>query len=291
MNTRFQPGQEPKNKLPMPDKTTLEFLYSDWKQTTKQIAEHFQVSDVTVGKWLRRQGIALRPPGIGLASRGIKPPTAAELERMIHVEHLYYREIGERYGVDQSAVMYWLDRAGVPRPVNWYDRHNNPDALAELNALYDDGMSLREIGEIHGITRIQIGKLFRDNGIQLRKDGWQGGKRFDTVSGQSVRSTYERRVADWLHEKGINFVYEPRLPFPGLSDFLVNGWYVEVWGVKNSARYALRQAEKQALYRSHCLPLIELHVHHFDRSRNNLWQRRLACCLEQVTSAPPNLSL
>lgn len=273
---RFKPGQEPKNKLPIPDKTTLEFLYCDWKQTTRQIAQHFQVSDGTVGKWLKKHGIAMRPPGPGLANRGVEPPTAAELERMIHVEHLYYREIAQRYGVDQSAVMYWLDRSGIARPVTWYDRHNNPAALAELSALYDDGLSLREIGDLHGITRIQVAKLFRDNGISLRKDGWQGGKRFETKSGILVRSTYEQKVADWLCNQTIDFVYEPRLPFSGLSDFLAHNWYIEVWGVKDSPKYKARQATKQLLYKQHHLPLIELHVHYFDNGRNGLWMRHLA---------------
>lgn len=275
--TRFKRGFAPANKLPTLDKETLQYLYHDCQLTTQQIAEHYAVSSGLVGNWLKRHHIERRAAGIGLTSRGIEAPTDAELQNMIHVQRLSYREIAEQYGVDQSAVPYWLDARGIARAQSWYDRHNNADSLAELCAMYDAGYSLDHIAERDGITKTQLTKLFKDNEITIRKDGWQGGKRFETIDGNLVRSTYERTVANWLYEQGMDYIYEPALPFSNVwrADFLANGWYIEVWGVTNSPSYKARQIAKQAAYKANGVPLIDLPVHSFAPSRNGLWERKL----------------
>lgn len=228
VSTRFQPGIEVTHAIPVPERITLEYLYCDWRLTTGQIASHFHVSNTTVGKWLRHHGIKRRRAGIGLISRGIEPPTNEQLHTMIHVERLTYREVADRFGVDQSAVQYWLDRRGIDRP---------------------------------------------------KVEGWQGGAPYQAPNGQMVRSSYEKAVAEWLHNNSLDFVYEPPLPFAGRADFLANGWYIEVWGVINSATYKARKEVKQNLYKAHGLPLIELPARSFDKKRGDPWKRRLAPCL------------
>lgn len=279
-NTRFKTGLTPHNKLPIPDKEALVYLYCDWRLTTQQIGEHYQVSNGTVSKWLKHHSISLRSAGTGLSQRGIEPPTNAELVDMIHVQNLSYREVAERYGVDQSAVQHWLDQRGINRPQSWYDRHNNKECIAELQDLYQLGLSLSEIGQSYGVTKGRIAKLFRDNNIELRQDGWQG-KRFQTTSGELVRSTYELKVANWLHDHRIDFIYEPSVPFSNKwrADFFANGWYIEIWGVTNSPDYKTRQKAKTEAYKKHGSPLIELPVHSFDTHRNSMWERHLLRCL------------
>jgi len=275
---RFQPGMEVAHKKPVPDKETLSYLYLDWKMTTAQIGEHYQASGNTVGKWLKHHGISVRPAGIGLNARGIELPSDAELQHMIHTERLTYREVGERYGVDLTAVTYWLDRAGVARHKTWHERHNNPHDLAAMQALYDDGLSMEQIGQLYGATATPVKTLFQEHNIAARNSGWSGGIRFETKDGNLVRSTYERRVANWLCDQGVEYLYEPVLPFRGLCDFLANGWYIEVWGV-DSASYKERKAIKQAQYKAHHVPLIELPFYAFDSQRKGMWERRLARCL------------
>ena len=59
-STQFKPGLVPVHQKPIPDKLTLEYLYCDWKLTTRQIGEYFQVSDVTVQNWLKFHSISAR---------------------------------------------------------------------------------------------------------------------------------------------------------------------------------------------------------------------------------------
>jgi len=282
---QFKKGQSAHNKVEVPPKHEIEQLYIDDRMTSDEIGKRYGVTGSVVRKWLQQYGIASRAPGIGLAARGINSPTDEELYDMIHVQHLYYRQVAERYGVDQSAVQHRLDVRGIERPKSWYDRHNNPESLAELKSLYDSGLSLSQIADRDGMERIQLTKLFKNNGILIRKDGWQGGKRFDTIDGHSVRSTYEQRVADWLCEHGIEYTQEPRLPFGGKSDFLANGWYIEIWGVTYSQTYKKRQAEKQAGYKAYRLLLIELTHHMFAARRNGSWMRHLEQCLKSPNAS------
>lgn len=280
--TQFAPGLVPHNKLPTPPRSELDDLYNGQGLTAEQIAIRYGVSGGAIKDWMESYGLKRRHAGVGLLARGIEPPTREQLQEMVHSQHMYYREIGELYGVDQSAVMHWLDKHGIARPQTWYDRHSNPESLSELRALYEAGWSLDEIGQRYGISRIQVGKLLRNNGVQLRRDGWQGGKRFTASDGRQVRSTYECKVADWLHDHGLNYVYEPALPFSSVwrADFWANGWFVEIWGVLNSENYKRRKEAKQEHYRAYHIALIELPVHSFHAVHNDLWKRKLSQCLQ-----------
>lgn len=269
-------GKEALNKVPVPPKDDLIKLYVEQDLNTRDVAKIYNVSDTTVGKWLKHYGIPRRYNRITLAERGITPPTAQELSCMIHEDRLTYAQVASRYGVDQSLVQVWLDRYGIERPKTWHELHNNPKDVTDMQALYEDGLSLSEIGKKYGTTKGPVGLLFKANAIPVRKDGWQG-KRFKTQRGELVRSTYELKVANWLHEQGVDYVYEPSLPFPdvGSADFLANGWYIEVWGVINSASYQARKELKRAGYAQSGAPLIEIPVHSFETGRNELWIRKL----------------
>lgn len=268
---------------------TLIALYETEKLTTVAIAERFNVSGPTVGKWLKAYGIQLRPHGIGLAARGITSPTEADLRKMIHAERLTYTQIAAKYGVDQSAVMHWLNRFNIERPPTWYDSHNTPETVKAMHSAYEAGASIDDIGQYFGgVTRTMVAKLFKAHGIALRPDGWQGGKRFICQDGHNVRSTYEKRVDDWLYSNGVDHIYEPALPFSPVhkADFFANGWYIEVWGVTKNQEYEERKERKRKLYAANNAPLIEIPFFAFAQSNRELWKRRLHQCL-----TAPNLAL
>jgi transposase len=267
-------------KPPPPE--TLVAMYEGESLPTTAIAERFNVSGTTVIKWLRDYGIRLRPNGVGLAARGITPPTEAELRQMIHAERLTYGEIAAKYGVDQSAIMHWLNKLGIERPPTWYEAHDKPEMVSEMYAAYEAGASIDDIGQHYGgVTRTMVVRLFKAHGIQLRPDGWQGGKRFVCQDGHRVRSTYECRVDDWLNENGVNHIYEPPLPFSPVhkADFFANGWYIEVWGVTKNQEYEERKQRKRDLYAANHAPLIEIPFYAFDKANRELWKRRLHQCL------------
>jgi hypothetical protein len=114
---------------------------------------------------------------------------------------------------------------------------------------------------MYGVTDKVISRLFGEYGIQPNPNGWDGGKRHACQDGHLVRSTYEQRVDDWLYRHGIEHVYEPTLPYDRRcrSDFLANGWYIEIWGVKGNAAYY------------HDIPLIELRYNHFSVPHREKW--------------------
>lgn len=265
-----------------PDSDTLRRLYVDERKTTYEIGATYGVNRVSVTRWLKKLGISVRPGGRGLANRGVPPPTAKDLQRLVHDEHRSYREIAACYGVDASAIPHWLKRHGIVLPTTWGTRYGDnaprlPD-VAQLAALYLDGLSLDEIGQRFGVSRLPIRARFKAAGIPLKRDGWDGGKRFACADGHSVRSTYERRVCDWLTEHGIGHAYEPTLPWDLRShaDFLANGWYVEIWGVTNSPRYAERRERKIAAYRANRAALVQVNHFDFASSKRGRWQRLLA---------------
>lgn len=266
----------------IPPRDTLAAMYEGERLSATKIGVRLGVSSTTVVKWLTQYGFTVRPNGIGLAARGIEPPTCEELTRMIHIDRLTYVQIAVKYGVDQSAVQHWLNKHGIERPLTWFDQHNTPETIAAMRAAYKAGASLEDIGQHWGgVARTTVVHLLKAHGVQLRPDGWKGGQRFACQDGHMVRSTYERRVDDWLHEHGVEHAYEPSLPFSPMhkADFLANGWYIEVWGVTHNEAYQERKQRKLELYAANNCPLIEIPQHAFFRQSKDLWVRRLHQCL------------
>ncbi len=276
-----------------PTAEALHDLYWTQQLSSDAIAEQFGVSRTTVKRWLRDYKIKSRPNGRGLANRGITPPTREELYRLVHEEYRSYREIATIYGVDRSAVQYWLTKHNIPKPDLWQSRRGAPTPSLpepdELRLLYSQGQSLAALARRYGIAYGTIENLCNQFDITRRPDGWDGGRRLISNDGHHVRSTYELRVDDWLASHCIAHVYEPSLPFDRRfhADFLANGWYIEIWGVIGSQRYRARQERKRTMYKVHGLPLIEIPVHAFDSAHAGLWERRLAQCLNQAATPLP----
>lgn len=270
-----------------PDTATLKRLYIDERKTTYEIGAIYGVNRVSVTRWLKKAGIVVRPGSRGLANRGVESPTAVELDRMLNVEHLGYDGVAARYGVDRSAILHWCNRLEVRRPTIWETRRRGQLApafdLAEASRLYlDEGESLRSIGHRFGVGDGMVSARFKAAGVVRRQNGWKGGARFIGADGHQTRSTYERRVCDWLTEHGVAHSYEPVLPWDRRSraDFLANGWYIEVWGVTDSAIYAERRSRKQSAYRARGAAVIEINHWDFSRQKRGRWERLLAVTLQ-----------
>lgn len=270
-----------------PGSESLRRLYIEERKTTREIGALCGVSKTHVLRWLKAEGIERRPANRGLLNRGIAEPAADDLRRMVHVEHRSYREIAAMFGVDPSAVMHWLKRHGIQRPKTWETRRagNAPvwpddDVLARR---YESGERVNDIAAEVGVSRPTVIARLKQLGVAVRRDGYDGGKRFACDDGHSVRSVYEQRVCNWLSKQGIPHAYEPRLPWDrrAKADFLANGWYVEIWGVQGSPAYAAQRARKQAAYRSHDIAMVEINHFDFSSQKRGRWRRLLA-----VTSTP-----
>lgn len=192
---------------------------------------------------------------------------------MIHEECIGLRGVAERYGVDYTAVSYWLDRHGIPRPTIWQTRRGGKPASEpteqELRGRLAAGESLRSIERDYDVTRMVLRKRCDQYGIEVQRDGWQRGRRFTAADGHEVRSTYELRVDNWLHEHGLAHELEPRYPFDRRyrADFLVANTFIEVWGVTNNPRYTQRRQWKVEQCERYGVPLIQIGGWQFAKGR------------------------
>lgn len=273
-----------KNK---PDASQLHELYTRQRMTTRAIGKRYGVAHVTIRRWLTGYGIPIRASHNGLANRGVEAPTRDELHRMIHEEHLGYDQVAARYGVDRTAIGHWLAKHSIPKPTVWDTRRRGVEPVIpsadELRTRYEAGERLEDLAVGTGVSGSTIAEVMRAAGIPIRPDGWNGGRRWTCTDGHLVRSVYEQRVDDWLTAHGHPHTVEPRLPFDARSraDFLVEGLYIEVWGVTGSASYDSRKARKKAQYAHHGLRLLELPAWAFGKAT---WRNKLAATLGTATT-------
>lgn len=286
-----------------PDKEILQDLYEFQHLTSHQIAPLYGTSKTQVLRWLRSYDIPLRLPGIGMVAKGKYKPTQEELHELIHGQYLCYREIGQMFDVTKECVGYWVKAYGIPAPNPWAARKggNLPKlpTREEFLELYEQGWSVARIGAFLDIPVDTLFTFCHKQQIEMRGTGFNGGNKFTCKDGHTVRSIYEQRVDDWLLEHGIEHVYEPLLPFDRRyrADFLANGWYIEIWGIRTTSvhvdphmenqslgrhvntKYIQRHLRKLEQYKEQGLPLIEIYENHFDSRRNALWVRRLQAVL------------
>lgn len=258
-----------------PTRDELDTMYTVEKLTCRQIAQKLGVAASSIKNWLREYDIERRS-GVGLAYYGKEIPTREKLYHLIHVERKSYREIGEIYGIDHSAVPHWIKKYDIPKP-------DFKPSREELSALYESGLPLTVIGDMFGFSFTRMWSLCREYGIEIRPSGWGEGKRYLCQDEHMVRSLYEQRVDDWLFAHNVAHIYEPKLPWHKSfkSDFLANGWYIEVWGVTNDETYNRRRKQKCQLYQQHNAPLIELPIHFFSEQKRVYLERRLSQCLSR----------
>jgi predicted transcriptional regulator len=88
-----------------------------------------------------------------------------EVERLYHEKGLSQKEVGERFGVSQAAVHYFMSERGIDaRPRS--EPAADPEEVERL--YHDEGLSQREIADRFGVTRSAIGSLMRRHGIPTR---------------------------------------------------------------------------------------------------------------------------
>jgi transposase len=267
-----------------PSETELRRLYEGEGLTAQAIADRCQVEKISVLRWLKAAGVERRASGRGLANRGVVEPTADELRAMVHDQHLSYREIADRYGVDFTAVPYWLKKHQIERPSVWGTRRRGIEiqmpSEADLRRRREAGESIRSIAADVGVADATIAARCREYGIAIDASGWREAERFTCDDGHPARSSYEHRVDNWLTEHGLAHEIEPRYPFDRRyrADFLVGDAYVEVWGVTHNPAYQRRKAWKIAQCREHGLRLVQ--INHWQFAKGRKWWRPLLPLLQ-----------
>ncbi|NUP03536.1 MAG: hypothetical protein HOW59_37000 [Nonomuraea sp.] len=261
-----------------PSGDDLRRMYESERLTAQAIADRCSVRKITVLRWLEAEGVRRRPPGNGLAARGVPLPSRDLLRDLVWGQHLSYDEIAQRYGVDRTAVPQWLEAHAIPRPSVWETRRRGRVVVesdaADLRARVDAGESLASIARSLGVSRTTVRAWCEKHRVEVRPDGWHGGRRLACLDGHDARSTYEQRVDDWLYRNGIEHYVEPAYPWDQRyrADFRIGSTFVEVWGVTNNDAYRQRKAMKIARCAAEGIQLIGIEPHQFHRGT---WTRRL----------------
>lgn len=159
--------------------------------------------------------------------------------------------------------------------------------------MYAAGLSAEAIGDRLGVTETPVLAWLHKAGIAVRPGGFKNGRRYRCADGHMVRSINERRVDDWLSENSVPHVPEPIIPGSRQlrSDFLANGWYVEVWGIVRLADYTSRKDRKRRLYAEQNLSLLELEKSDFAIANGEPWRTKVAYVLQKPAQIPLQLML
>lgn len=259
----------------------LSRLYYEERLTTRQIGKLFGTSKHPVEDAMQQLGFERRKT----KTKGIKP-SREFLQKAIFEDARSLMDIANELNCDPGAVKFWANeyRIEVPKMDTWSQRnkqrgYERPSRNTLENLYHEQKFSLSAIAEMFGVSRQAIKDAFTEYGIELRTSGWR--KSFMCKDSHLVKSSYERRVDDWLFENGINHEYEPVLPFGNMkADFLAKGIYIEIFGVIHNSRYSERKARKIECYRSHGLHLVIINYWDFTSQNKDRWIRKLQSLLE-----------
>lgn len=267
-------GVDYRYKYEIPEDQLREW-YCEQRLTVGEVAEKVGCSILAVRNRLENYGIEIRGPGMDL----LENPEEADLRyrdedylrQKYHTDGLSKAKIAEECSVSRGTVQRWLNRHGIEsRSLSEahtlrYERversYHDHDLLRELYV--EEQMTQREIAEYFGVTITPIQRQMDQMDVDLRYAGAHG-RTYETERGEYVRSSHERQIADWLYENGIDYQYEPNLDAKMVPDFLVGGVFVEYWGMLNREDYRERMEEKQAMYETMDVELLNLYPDDLD---------------------------
>lgn len=141
--------------------------------------------------------------------------------------------------------------------------HNSDISNEEIQELYEEGQSSIEIGHRLGVSYGTVVERLEKLDVDRRDPGYP--KEVETSFGLMVRSSYEKAVAEALHDNGIEFEYEPSFPGPYLPDFVLSdGSVMEVWGVEGD-EYNERRKQKMSWYKNNGYNVISVYPDDVDQ--------------------------
>jgi transposase len=113
-----------------------------------------------------------------MAPRNPRPaPPAAELTDLHHARGLTLKQICTVYGEGIGVVRRWFDEQNVPRlqsgkrPAELATPERRRPSRAEMEELYAQGLSQKEIAEKTGFSKSSVNQWFREAGIATRPIG------------------------------------------------------------------------------------------------------------------------
>ncbi len=242
----------------------LERLYVDG-YTYEEIGSAFNCSHAYVRKLAVQYGIESRKQR---NEAGITMPPRETLHRLYWDDWLSYERIAAIFDVDFSTIPYWMKKLNIPRRQVWETRRGqkweepNKDTICHLYEA--EGLGTQSIGEIFGVSKSFVAQILIECGVQIRQSGYPNNQRYIAEDGHKVRSSLELRVDNWLREHNLPHEYEPQINDTNYkADFLVNGTFIEIWGIRGNKHYDEKRQKKLSAYAKNKLPLISLYQSDF----------------------------
>lgn len=248
--------------------------YKDQRMSISEVASEYGCSDTVIRNRLINYGISLRDTG----DVYLDPDQSTDFRDEDELRRLYFDEkkskslIAEHFGISVGTVQYWMDKHDIQsRDLNkaQTDRWNrksrsyrDEDVLRHL--YWEDGMNQRDIADHFEVSQYAISCSMDDNDIDVRHTG-QHGEFFETDRGEFVRSSGEKKIANWLFSKGFDYEYEPDCDWvSSVPDFHVGDDYVEYWGLVAAEWYQERMADKKTQYEDAGIDIIEIYPKDLD---------------------------
>lgn len=236
--------------IPVPQRDILHQMYTEENRTLNDIAAHFGVTHGTASKWIRQYNLIRK-----------RDLLTAELLQELTDAGFNHVQIAEMYNCDNGFVSKRAKALGV------HHLHPKQDTAPEAHVLehlyYREGKSTAEIAELFGVIPGTVARWFMRRQIPLAPSSCFGRVGI-ADDGHQVKSSLELQVDNWLSEHNLAHEYEP--PISGThyrADFLVNGYYIEIWGMIDIPFYQDRHDRKLLLYEERKLPLLSLYPNDF----------------------------
>lgn len=228
-------------------------LYSNEKWSASKIGKKYGVDTHTILNRLRSLNIKIvknRRPKIHNIDMN-------ELIRLYSLK-ISSNDIAKIMNVSESVILRNLHETNINvRPANrpqW-----KPLPIKTIIKYYKDGLSAQLIAKKYNCDTQHVLNKLHENGVETKRTGL--GRVCATKAGETVRSSLEMVVADWLYSHQIEYQYEPKLENSRYkADFKINDTFVEVCGIENNLfNYATRLEQKIQFYIDNNLKYILLY--------------------------------
>lgn len=230
------------------DGDVIEHIYHDHDYTQHGLADLFDRPRSHIKRWFDEYDIE--------ASQYDYEFHEDELRRLYEEERMSMQAIADHYGCSQSTVRNKLKGFGIElrgpsktnldRDADADMRYREKEYLEKWHS--EGGLSPRDIADKCDVSPSAVRYWMKKRDIRIESDALAA-KSYETDRGEFVRSIPEREIANWLHSRGIDYTYEPDLEeVRMIPDFLVNGYYIEYWGMVTWDEYREQMEKKKQKY-------------------------------------------